>query len=155
MKKEKSSLTQANLQAKSGLTISTVNTSKVGEGGEGSPAPSIKSDPDGQGNPVSNGENSTTPGCDSASPPPSAGGEAEGGSNPASQEEKKPPLTPNDLGGVVKSETDSFLESFDTKDGGNFTFFLPLFVHFLIYFQVFIFKFIKISRGKLSALVVF
>ena len=128
MKKEKSSLTQASLQAKSGLTISTVNTRKVGEGEEGSPAQTIKSDPDGQGNPVSNGENSTTPGCDNASPPPTAGGESEGGSNPASQEEKKPPLTPSELGGVVKSETDSFLESFDTKDGGNILFLLDTYV---------------------------
>ena len=59
----------------------------------------------------------TALGCDNVSP--ASGGEA-GGDRPPSTEDKKPPLTPlNDIAGVVKSETDSFLDSFDSKDGGK------------------------------------
>ena len=100
----------------------------------------------GQINPVVNGENST-PGCDNSTPPTptgggngggnaggggtgsvtagqdgdagTTGGAGSGGPPPSTQEDKKPPVTPNDCGGVVKSETDSFLDSFDTKDGGE------------------------------------
>ena len=114
MKKEKNPVSTAPpLQPiKSVNSLALAVTALAKEGAESSPPPTIKSDPDGgpPSVPAVNGDNAT--GCDKASPPP-AGGEGE------AREDKKPPMTPNDCAGVVKSETDSFLDSFDTKDGGK------------------------------------
>ena len=66
----------------------------------------------------------TALGCDNVSP--ASGGEG-GGDRPPSTEDKKPPL--NDIAGVVKSETDSFLDSFDSKDGGKISIRKTLFLY--------------------------
>ena len=136
MKKEKTSASPAS-QAKSGLSISVVNNvnkTMEGEGGGGASPPPIKSDPDAPQNPLVNGENN----CDNSTPgTPTGGGgqgEAEGRERdrdtPSSLEEKKaviggggggsgPPSNCNTGNGVIKSETDTFLDTFDTKDGGE------------------------------------
>lgn len=136
MKKEKGSASPAS-QAKSGLSISVVNNVNKpmeGEGGGGTSPPPIKSDPDAPQNPLVNGENN----CDNSTPgTPTGGGggqgEAEGRDRdtPSSLDEKKPVISggggsgsgpPSNCttgNGVIKSETDSFLDTFDTKDGGK------------------------------------
>ena len=134
MKKEKSSVSPAS-QAKSGLSISAVNNVNKtlegeGVGGGGPSPPPIKSDPDAPQNPLVNGENN----CDNSTPGTPTGvgqGEGEGRDRdrdtPSSLEDKKtvgggsgPPSNCNTGNGVIKSETDNFLDTFDTKDGGEF-----------------------------------
>ena len=145
MKKEKNSVSPAS-QAKSGLSISVVNnvnkTSLEGEGGGGggtSPPP-IKSDPDAPQNPLVNGENNVSSNnCDNSTPgTPTGGGQGDppevrdrDRDTPSSLEDKKPVLSGSGGGGsgppsncntgngVIKSETDTFLDTFDTKDGGK------------------------------------
>ena len=138
MKKEKNSVSPAS-QAKSGLSISVVNNvtkTMDGEGGGGGTSPPpIKSDPDAPQNPLVNGENN----CDNSTPgTPTGGGGGQGetegrerdGDTPSSLEDKKPVLSGSGGGsgppsncntgnGVIKSETDTFLDTFDTKEGGE------------------------------------
>jgi len=137
MKKEKNSVSPAS-QAKSGLSISVVNNvNKLleGEGGGGHSPPPIKSDPDAPQNPLVNGENNVNSNnCDNSTPgTPTGGGQGEEGRDrdrdtPSSLEEKKPVLSGSGGGsgppsncnpgnGVIKSETDTFLDTFDSKDG--------------------------------------
>ena len=124
MKKEKNSVSPS--QVKPGLPMGNLKE----EPGTGSP-PAIKSDPDA----VVNGENSNN-NCDNSTPgTPGSGGQGEppdGGHRdpPASIEDKKPvigtggsssgpPSNCNTGNGLIKSETDPFLDTFDTKDGGK------------------------------------
>ena len=132
MKKEKNSVSPS--QAKPGLPLGSVTNMKedTGSGGGLSP-PAIKSDPDA----VVNGENSNN-NCDNSPPPtPGSGGQGEppdGGNRdantPSSIEDKKPvigtggtssgpPSNCNTGNGLIKSETDPFLDTFDSKDGGK------------------------------------
>ena len=127
MKKEKNSVSPS--QVKPGLPLASVNSIKeeVTSGGGGSP-PAIKSDPDA----VVNGENSNN-NCDNSTPPtPGSGGQADPPDDPstgAGAEDKKPvigsgtssgpPSNCNTGNGLIKSETDPFLDTFDSKDGGK------------------------------------
>ena len=121
MKKEKNSVSPS--QVKPGLPLKE-------EPGSGSP-PAIKSDPDAG----VNGENSNN-NCDNSTPgTPGSGGQGEppdGGhrDTPGSIEDKKPvigsggtssgpPSNCNTGNGLIKSETDPFLDTFDSKDGGK------------------------------------
>ena len=131
MKKEKNSVSPS--QAKPGLPLGSVNSIKEEPGsGSGSP-PAIKSDPD----TLVNGENcNSNNNCDNSTPgTPGSGGQGEppdGGSRdtntPSSIEDKKPVIggppsrPPSNCAtgnGLIKSETDPFLDTFDSKDGGK------------------------------------
>ena len=126
MKKEKNSVSPS--QIKPGLALGSVNSIKeeVGSGGGASP-PAIKSDPDA----VVNGENSNN-NCDNSTPgTPGSGGQGDPPDDTQSTSEDKkpvigtggsssgPPSNCNTGNGLIKSETDPFLDTFDSKDGGK------------------------------------
>ena len=134
MKKEKSSVSPPSQPAKAGLSISVVGSAVKEELAEPDIKSDIKQDPDcpgSQQNPAVNGENN----CDTSGGPgsPGAGGgpggpgdpaEAENAGTPTSLETDKkpgsgPPSNCQAGNGLIKSETDSFLDTFDTKDGGE------------------------------------
>ena len=130
MKKEKNPVSTAPplAQTKTANSLVSAVNNLVKEGAESSPPPpTIKTDPDGgppppaqSAQPAVNGDNAS--GCDKTSPPPPAPTAASTGGEGEAAEDKKPVIAANDVGpGVVKSETstDSFLDSFDTKDGGE------------------------------------
>ena len=134
MKKEKSTVAA---EAKANLTSLGPGITKLeGDGGDlGSPPP-IKQEPEGppsvKTNSV-NGENN----CDTSTPatPTGAGGTEGAPATPSSLEDMKPPgstgaptnstncasngTQPPPATGI-KSETESFLDTFDSKDGGEF-----------------------------------
>ena len=132
MKKEKSTVAA---EAKASLTSLGPGLTKLeGEGGDlGSPPP-IKQEPDGPPSVKTssvNGENN----CDTSTPPtPTGPGGTEGApATPSSLEDMKPPGSnpptnpTNCANGTqpppatgIKSETESFLDTFDSKDGGEF-----------------------------------
>lgn len=127
MKKEKSSVAA---EAKASLASLGPGLTKLeGEGADLASPPPIKADPDRppsvKNNSV-NGENN----CDISQPPtPTGGGGLEGApATPSSMEDTKvtggpqsqgPPANGTQTQGGIKSETDSFLDSFDSKDGGK------------------------------------
>ena len=134
MKKEKSTVAA---EAKANLTSLGPGITKLeGDGGDlGSPPP-IKQEPEGppsvKTNSV-NGENN----CDTSTPatPTGAGGTEGAPATPSSLEDMKPPgstgapTNPTNCASNgtqpppatgIKSETESFLDTFDSKDGGEF-----------------------------------
>ena len=134
MKKEKSTVAA---EAKANLTSLGPGITKLeGDGGDlGSPPP-IKQEPEGppsvKTNSV-NGENN----CDTSTPatPTGAGGTEGAPGTPSSLEDMKPPgstgapTNPTNCASNgtqpppatgIKSETESFLDTFDSKDGGEF-----------------------------------
>ena len=134
MKKEKnssSSMSSGGPQ-KTGLSISVVNVKNNSDvsGGDTPATPGGKAgDTETTGNNVMNGENNTTTGCDNSKPatPQSGGGGETGGvrdsSTPGGGQDDKAAATNNNNNcnstNVVKTETDSFLDTFDTKEGGE------------------------------------
>ena len=143
MKKEvKSSVSPSPGQAQAKASLVKEEPGAGAGAGAGASPPSIKADPDA---PLVNGENtivnnSSNNNCDNSTPgTPGSGGQGEppdGGhrDTPGSIEDKKPvigsggtssgpPSNCNTGNGLIKSETDPFLDTFDTKDGGkNITF---------------------------------
>ena len=128
MKKEKSSVAaEAKAASLSSLGPGMTKLDSV-EGGDLPSPPPIKSDPDGppsvKTNSV-NGENN----CDTSMPPTPTGVGEGGPATPSSLDDMKPPAPggphsqgpPSNCnnGGAIKSETDSFLDTFDSKDGGK------------------------------------
>ena len=133
MKKEKSTVAA---EAKASLTSLGPGLTKLeGEGGDLASPPPIKQEPDGPPSVKTssvNGENN----CDTSMPPtPTGAGGTEGApATPSSLEDMKPPgsvppttnptncangTQPTPATGI-KSETESFLDTFDSKDGGEF-----------------------------------
>ena len=132
MKKEKSTVAA---EAKASLTSLGPGLTKLeGEGGDLASPPPIKQEPDGPPSVKTssvNGENN----CDTSTPPtPTGPGGTEGApATPSSLEDMKPPGSnpptnpTNCANGTqpppatgIKSETESFLDTFDSKDGGEF-----------------------------------
>ena len=121
---------QGQAQTKASLGINL----KDEPGSVGQSPPSIKSDPDAP--PIVNGENNVSGGgaatnCDNpGGTPPTPGPEAgdRDAATPSSLAEDKKPVIPgsgppsncNTGNGLIKSETD-FLDTFDSKDGGEFS----------------------------------